>query len=94
MKLFEGAFATALVAGGEVDEEGAIVEGGFGVLEGELADYGEANALRVLLVVLVEWMCVLCELMYCMLCMLVVVKNYLVRACNYTHACVRRHCSF
>ena len=35
----EGAFAPLGVAGGEVDEEGPVVEAGLGVLEGELADW-------------------------------------------------------
>lgn len=39
-------FLTAgLVAGGEVDEEGATVEAGFGILQGEVADDGEADPL-------------------------------------------------
>jgi len=36
---FDGFLTTALVARGEVDEEGTVVEGRFGILEGELADW-------------------------------------------------------
>ena len=45
MDAFEGGFAAGFVARGEIDEDGAaVVDGGGGVLEGEVADDGEADA--------------------------------------------------
>lgn len=40
MKRFDGFLTAILVARCEVDEEGPVVEGGAGVLEGEVADDG------------------------------------------------------
>jgi len=44
-ELLEGGLSPALVARGEVDEEGAVVERRFGILKCELADDCEADAL-------------------------------------------------
>ena len=45
METLESFFAALFIAGCEVDEEGPIVEGGEGVLEGEVADYDEWDEL-------------------------------------------------
>ena len=50
LELFEGGFASTLVARSKVDQEGAVVERRFGVLEGQLADNCEADTLRMLVV--------------------------------------------
>ncbi len=38
MDVLEGLLAASLVTGGQIDEEGSVVEGGVGVVEGEVAD--------------------------------------------------------
>lgn len=55
LQLFDRGFSPALVARCQVDEKWAIVEGRFGVLKGQLADYGEADTLGMSVVFKDGW---------------------------------------
>ena len=48
LELLQRGLASALVTCCEVDEERAIVEGRFGILNSQLADYGKTNAMAAL----------------------------------------------
>jgi hypothetical protein len=54
-QILQGSFSSTLIASGEVDQKGAVVKRRFGILEGQLADYGKSNALRMLVKRRKDW---------------------------------------